>query len=55
MKKLFNHLIFEALKVKATDIHFTLMSDKCICEFRGIHGFINYENEQLNHLFQYLK
>ena len=55
MKKLFNHLIFEALKVKATDIHFTLMSDKCICEFRGIHGFINYENERLNQLFQYLK
>ena len=55
MKHIFNHLIFESQKYKATDIHFTLSQNKCSCEIRGIKGFINYQNDNLIQLFQYLK
>ena len=55
MNQLFNKLIFESQKIKATDIHFSLYQEKCLCEIRGMNGFIRYEHDQLNQLFQYLK
>lgn len=55
MEKLLNRLLFEALKVKATDVHFILTDYRIRCQLRGIKGFVNFEDNQLPSLFQYLK
>ena len=55
MKNLFERLILISLKEKATDIHFTVSFNMCKCEMRGIKGFVDFNDEQLPNLFQYIK
>ena len=55
MKELFYDLILLAQKEKASDIHFMIKDDVCICSLRTLKGFKKIDLEQGMQLFQYIK
>lgn len=55
MKDKLNKLLFESQKIQATDIHFIISDSYVNCEMRGIHGFKEFKDVNIESLFHYLK
>ena len=54
MKELFYDLILLAQKEKASDIHFMIKDDVCICSLRTLKGFKKIDLEQGMQLFHFI-